>query len=55
MEVIYDGSGSLANIEDMLKGFLRDPRHKNVLLAPKDTGDTSFGDRVQRSDRSGPQ
>ncbi|CAK9073893.1 unnamed protein product, partial [Durusdinium trenchii] len=24
MQVIYDGSGSLANIEDMLKGFLRD-------------------------------
>eukprot|EP00913_Durusdinium_trenchii_P028772 g26983.t1 len=29
MQVIYDGSGSLANIEDVLKGFLRDPRHKN--------------------------
>ena len=31
-QVIYDGSGSLADIDDVLEGFLRDPLRTYVWL-----------------------
>ena len=31
-KVIYDGSGSLANINDVLQGFLRDPLQTYFLI-----------------------